>query len=80
LCPQGVQTPMTAGRDQGAASVDGMLTADAVAEAVIAAMDAESFLILPHDTVRDYVRRKADDADRWLAGMRKYKAMFPDGI
>ena len=43
-------------------------------------MDAEEFLILPHTEVTDYMKRKADNADRWLRGMRKYKAMYPEGI
>ena len=80
LCPQGVKTPMTEGRDQGAASVDGLITAEYLADCVIASMDAEEFLILPHTEVTDYMKRKADNADRWLRGMRKYKAMYPEGI
>ena len=43
-------------------------------------MDTEEFLILPHTKVTDYMKRKADNADRWLRGMRKYKAMYPKGI
>jgi len=80
LCPQAVKTPMTEGRDQGAASVDGMITAEHLADCVIAGMDSEEFLILPHDEVQTYMQRKTDDRDRWLRGMRKYKAMFPEGI
>ena len=34
----------------------------------------ERFLILPHPEVRDFMRRRADDTDRWLAGMRKLQA------
>jgi len=80
LCPQGVKTPMTAGRDQGAASVDGMISAEAVAESVIQSMKREEFLILPHAEVLGYMQRKTGDVDRWLGGMRKYKAMYPEGI
>ena len=80
LCPQAVKTPMTEGRDQGAASVDGLITAEYLADCVIASMDTEEFLILPHTKVTDYMKRKADNADRWLRGMRKYKAMYPEGI
>jgi hypothetical protein len=28
---------------------------------------------LPHPEVEDYVRRKGDDIDRWLHGMRRLK-------
>jgi hypothetical protein len=45
-----------------------------VAEAVIAGLHAESFLILPHPEVAEYFRRKATDYDRWLRGMRRLQA------
>ena len=49
LAPQAVRTAMTAGVvDGGVAGVDGMLEPEAVADAVVAGLDAESFLILPH--------------------------------
>jgi hypothetical protein len=41
-----------------------------VAESVVAGLAEERFLILPHPKVREYFRRKADDYDRWLRGMR----------
>ena len=34
---------------------------------------AERFLILPHPEVGEYFRRKADDYDRWLRGMRRLR-------
>jgi len=34
----------------------------------------ERFLILPHPEVSEYFRRKADDYDRWLRGMRRLHA------
>jgi hypothetical protein len=34
----------------------------------------ERFLILPHPEVGEYFRRKADDYDRWLKGMRRLRA------
>jgi hypothetical protein len=37
-----------------------------VADAVVAAMDAERFLILPHPRVGDSFLRKATDYDAWL--------------
>ena len=38
---------------------------------VVEGLRDERFLILPHPEVADYFRRKADDYDRWLAGMRR---------
>ena len=73
LCPQGVRTPML---DSASARVRGLLDEsaiepDAVADAVIAGLADERFLILPHPEVAEYVRRKAADHDRWLRGMRR---------
>jgi NAD(P)-dependent dehydrogenase (short-subunit alcohol dehydrogenase family) len=73
LCPQGVDTPMLRGIDRGVPDMDGVLTAEAVADAVIAGLDSERFLILPHPEVATYVRRKADDHDRWLSGMARLR-------
>ncbi len=81
LCPQAVRTGMTAGTDNGGvAGVDGMLEPSAVADAVVAGLDTEQFLILPHPEVAEYFRRKADDYDRWLAGMRRLQSRFVGGL
>lgn len=74
LCPQGVRSAMTAGRDHGAAMVDGMLEPEDVADSVVRAMDEERFLIFPHETVTTYMERKTADRDRWLRGMAKVRA------
>jgi len=76
LCPQAVRTAMTAGNPDGVASIDGMIEPDDVAEACVKALEAETFLILPHPEVLDYMRRKTDDYDRWLGGMRKLNRRF----
>jgi NAD(P)-dependent dehydrogenase (short-subunit alcohol dehydrogenase family) len=73
LCPQGVDTPMLRGIDRGVPDRDGVLTPADVADAVIAGLDAERFLILPHPEVATYVRRKTEDPDRWLAGMARLR-------
>lgn len=75
LCPQAVRTAMTAG-GPGVAGVDGMLEPDEVADVVVEGLAAERFLILPHPRVAEYMRRKATDIDRWLAGMRRLQARF----
>ena len=53
-----------------------VLEPEEVADIVAAAIRDERFLILPHPEVHDFMRRKADDPDRWLAGMRKLQARF----
>ncbi len=76
LCPQGVRTNMLLGPDGNRVSflLDGAIEADDVAESVIRGLAEERFLILPHPEVAEYFRRKADDYDRWLAGMRRLNA------
>jgi NAD(P)-dependent dehydrogenase (short-subunit alcohol dehydrogenase family) len=61
------------------AGVDGVLTPDQVAACVIEAMADERFLILPHPEVATYERRRADDRDRWLRGMRRLQARLAAG-
>jgi NAD(P)-dependent dehydrogenase (short-subunit alcohol dehydrogenase family) len=79
LCPQAVETKMTAGFEGGGvAGVDGMLAPDAVADAVMDGLRDERFLILPHPEVAEYERRKTADRDRWLAGMQRLQARFGD--
>jgi NAD(P)-dependent dehydrogenase (short-subunit alcohol dehydrogenase family) len=73
LCPQGVDTAMLRGIDRGAPDRDGVLTPEAVADIVVEGLAAEKFLILPHPEVATYVRRKADDHDRWLGGMARLR-------
>lgn len=76
LCPQGVLTQMLLGPDGKRVSFlrEGAIEPEEVAEAVIRALKEERFLILPHPEVAEYFRRKADDYDRWLAGMRRFNA------
>ena len=76
LCPQAVRTAMTAGNPDGVASIDGMIEPEDVAEACVKAIAAETFLILPHPEVLEYMRRKTGDYDRWLGGMRKLNRRF----
>jgi NAD(P)-dependent dehydrogenase (short-subunit alcohol dehydrogenase family) len=76
VCPQGVRTNMLAEAERGPGRflLAGALEPEQVAEAVIAGLAEERFLILPHPEVGEYMRRKADDYDRWLRGMRRLQA------
>jgi NAD(P)-dependent dehydrogenase (short-subunit alcohol dehydrogenase family) len=76
LCPQGVKTDMLAAeRRLGLEFLTAnALEPDAVAEIVLQGLLEERFLILPHPEVGEYFRRKADDYDRWLNGMRRLRA------
>ncbi len=74
LCPQAVETAMIQGHDHmGGADVDGILSADAVAQAALAGLDEGRFLILPHPRVAEYRANKAADHERWIGGMAKFR-------
>jgi NAD(P)-dependent dehydrogenase (short-subunit alcohol dehydrogenase family) len=74
LCPQGVRTNMLERARGGAFLREGALDPDEVAGIVVDGLRDERFLILPHPEVLDYFRRKADDYDRWIRGMRRLDA------
>jgi NAD(P)-dependent dehydrogenase (short-subunit alcohol dehydrogenase family) len=86
LCPMGVNTGMLgSGSERDAdvrASVHAVRRAGAVmepldvADVVVQALATEQLLILPHPEVGEFYRRKGDDHERWLSGMRRYQ----DGI
>src|SRR3954466_5824352 len=87
LCPQGVNTNMLRG---STSDIDGasasavraggdVLEPEQVAEVVVQAIRDETFLILPHPEVAEYLRRKTSDHDRWLAGMRRLQARVHSG-
>jgi len=85
LCPQAVRTPLlegsaaagapaesaAAGAHRSVADTDGVLEPGAVADATAEALRQGRFLVLPHPEVSTYAKRRADDPDRWLAGMRR---------
>ena len=61
--------------NDGSADASGaVLEPEAVAEAVVATIYAERFLVLPHPEVLEYWRRKTSDYDRWISGMRRLQA------
>jgi NAD(P)-dependent dehydrogenase (short-subunit alcohol dehydrogenase family) len=72
LCPQGVRTRMLQS-DSGPTEFlrSNALDPDEVANVVIEGLADERFLILPHPEVGEYFRRKGDNYDRWLRGMRR---------
>jgi NAD(P)-dependent dehydrogenase (short-subunit alcohol dehydrogenase family) len=76
ICPQGVRTPMLErGMQEAAAaaalSAGGLIEPEEVAEAVVAGIRDERFLILPHENVATFMARKGTDPERWLNGMRR---------
>jgi NAD(P)-dependent dehydrogenase (short-subunit alcohol dehydrogenase family) len=73
LCPEGVRTSMLERASTTARAVldDGAIEPEDVADAVVRGLADERFLILPHVRVGEFFKRKADDYDRWLRGMRR---------
>ena len=89
LCPQGVNTNMLnpPGAAEGIEKRGGdvvkasgaVLEPAQVADVVHDTIVAERFLVMPHPEVHTYEKRKVDDRDRWLAGMRKLQARVLGG-
>jgi NAD(P)-dependent dehydrogenase (short-subunit alcohol dehydrogenase family) len=73
VCPEGVRTDMLASLGDSMLA-EGAIEADEVAQAVVAGLGEDRFLILPHPRVADYLHRKTADYDRWLRGMRRLQA------
>jgi NAD(P)-dependent dehydrogenase (short-subunit alcohol dehydrogenase family) len=74
LCPQAVRTAMIDDAPENcSASVDGIISPEEVADAVVRGLETEEFLILPHPVVAEYMRRKSADYDRWIGGMDRLR-------
>jgi NAD(P)-dependent dehydrogenase (short-subunit alcohol dehydrogenase family) len=82
FCPQGVATPMLEKwrredpSSRVAAASGDTITADAAAAALVAGIEADTFLILSHPELRTYQERKASDPERWLGGMQRFQAQI----
>ena len=76
LCPQAVRTEMTRGHEDHVAAINGMMEPGPVAEACVETIRNETFLVLPHPEVVQYMRNKTDNYDRWIGGMRKLNRRF----
>ncbi len=75
LCPQGVKTNLIATPE---GEPESFLMAEAIevedcAEAVVKALEAETFLILPHKKVAEFIVGKASNYDQWLSWMSKLR-------
>jgi len=77
LCPQGVNTAM-APKSLGDGQTDGIIEPEQLANTVVEALRDERFHVLPHPEVEEYVRRKGDNIDRWITGMRRLRRATQD--
>ena len=82
VCPMGVNTDIhnsaLAADDEASqlganvvSKAGDVLEPEDVAMITLAAIEEETFLVLPHPEVLEYYRRKGSDYDRWLDGMRR---------
>ena len=80
LCPMAVRTPLleALAADGASAGLDGVLSADEVADAAVAGMRDERFLICPHPKASDYYAKKAAGPDKWLRQMEALQQRFTD--
>ncbi|MGD0608313.1 MAG: SDR family oxidoreductase [Streptosporangiaceae bacterium] len=73
ICPQGVKTQMLA--ESGLAGqvvlADAAIEPEQVAEALLAGIAEDRFLILPHPQVAEYYQMRAGQPGKWLRGMNK---------
>jgi NAD(P)-dependent dehydrogenase (short-subunit alcohol dehydrogenase family) len=76
ICPQGVRTPMLdlameEPASAAALTAGGLIEPEDVADALVAGIRDERFLILPHENVAGFLALKGSDPQRWLKGMRR---------
>ncbi|WP_195821017.1 SDR family oxidoreductase [Roseobacter sp. MH60115] len=71
VCPQYVATPLIGMTAPDAEARPALLTAEEVAQSIVAGVEDGQFLILPHAEVAQHAQRRAQDHDRWIDGMRR---------
>ncbi|MGA5822377.1 SDR family oxidoreductase [Kitasatospora sp. NPDC094028] len=81
LCPQGVRTDMLAstGAVGEALLAPTAISPEDVAEAALAGMREDRFLLLPHPEVAEYYRHRATEPDRWIGGMNRMQRELEKG-
>ena len=73
-CPQYVATAITGlAEDLPADALPGVIRVEDAARIIADGIEAGQFLILTHPEVLGYFQRKANDYERWLAGMRRVR-------
>lgn len=80
VCPQYVATPLLGLTDEDAKARGSLLTADDVAQAIIAGVEDNRFLILPHPDVKAYTAQRSADHDRWITGMQMLRSKAQDAF
>ncbi|MFF5304476.1 SDR family oxidoreductase [Streptomyces sp. NPDC013161] len=81
ICPQGVRTDMLAATGSAGDLVlqPTAIEPDAVADALMAGIEEDRFLILPHPEVAGYYQARAAEPDRWLTTMNHIQQKWEAG-
>lgn len=82
ICPLGVNTRMLAdsGPLKSVLTRDEVLEPEDIANALLAAIDDDRFLVLPHPQVADYYAFRATKTDAWLAGMNHIQQQLESAL
>ena len=72
ICPQYVKTNMTKDMTFSKEGQGQLLTPSDVSAALLDAIKADEFLVLPHEEVQGYAVGRAKDHTGWLRGMASY--------
>lgn len=73
VCPLRVATPMTENAPDSGTVRDGIMSADEAAAVILDGIADDRFLIYTHAAAGAYWAKKADDPERWIAGMTSLK-------
>jgi NAD(P)-dependent dehydrogenase (short-subunit alcohol dehydrogenase family) len=81
ICPQGVRTDMLAATGSAGDLVlqPTAIEPDAVADALMAGIEEDRFLILPHPEVAGYYQFRATEPDHWLTTMNHIQQKWEAG-
>lgn len=78
ICPEGVATPLTANLKGGAQDANGVKTAEEAAETILEGVEAGKYFITTHESTAGFLAMKAQNYDRWVGGMRKFRRQLMD--
>lgn len=81
ICPQGVRTDMltSAGSAGSLVLEPTAIEPHEVADALLDAIGAERFLVLPHPEVAGYYQARAADPDQWIGSMNRLQQKWEAG-
>jgi len=75
VCPQYVNTDILAiSKTEREQSIEGVITPDECAQSIVAGIEAEEFMILPHKEVSEFYVNRASSPQGWVESMRRYRS------